>query len=298
MLERPRWFGTGTARPSHGSAGLGTNGLSWPRSAWALARYIGQRPTISCWQRAAITSGHGPARRYRTRRRPRTRRRGIRRCRSRPCRRRLGARRNWRPSCWCCRSRGCGCRGRRSRFRSSRHTDRRRSRRLRNNLRNAGGGARGNCGVGSRSRGLSHWRGGRNWCRSSRLHGCGSGCARLRGHSRGGRPHPSGLCRSFLCFLLRLRGRFRLSFGFRDSLNCLANFLGYVDGNRARVRFFLGDTKTRQKVNDRFGLDLQFTGQFVDSDLIRVGHSSFALLRLCFFSFLDFTLVFGRRWYN
>jgi len=29
----------------------------------------------------------------------------------------------------------------------------------------------------------------------------------------------------------------------------------------------------RQQVNDGFGLDLEFAGQFVDSDLIYVGHA-------------------------
>ncbi len=38
------------------------------------------------------------------------------------------------------------------------------------------------------------------------------------------------------------------------------------------MRLLFGDTKPGQKIDDRLGLDLEFAGQFVNSDLICVGH--------------------------
>jgi hypothetical protein len=100
-------------------------------------------------------------------------------------------------------------------------------------------------------------------CRSSRYARSSRFCCR-RSHARlwrrcgCGRSHSRsfrcGFLRLFLCF----GSRFRLSFGFCDSLNLLSYFIGDVDGNRARVRLFFGNTKAGQKVNDGFGLDLQF----------------------------------------
>jgi hypothetical protein len=43
-----------------------------------------------------------------------------------------------------------------------------------------------------------------------------------------------------------------------------------IDG--AGVRFLFGNASLRQIVDDRFGFDLKVTGQFVDSDLVRVRH--------------------------
>ena len=41
------------------------------------------------------------------------------------------------------------------------------------------------------------------------------------------------------------------------------------------MRFLFRYAESGQKINDGFGLDLQLAGQLVDSDLIRVAHSSF-----------------------
>jgi hypothetical protein len=42
--------------------------------------------------------------------------------------------------------------------------------------------------------------------------------------------------------------------------------------NRAGVRFFLGDASFGQIVDDRLCLDLKFTSQLIDTDLIRICH--------------------------
>ena len=39
------------------------------------------------------------------------------------------------------------------------------------------------------------------------------------------------------------------------------------------MRLFFGNPICGQKVNDGLGLDLEFAGQLVDSDLICVGHA-------------------------
>jgi hypothetical protein len=45
---------------------------------------------------------------------------------------------------------------------------------------------------------------------------------------------------------------------------------------------FFGDAVARQKVNDCFSLDLEFTGQLVDSYLIRVYRHAFLRFSLVF----------------
>jgi hypothetical protein len=40
------------------------------------------------------------------------------------------------------------------------------------------------------------------------------------------------------------------------------------------MRLLLGDSRFRQVINDRLGLDLQLSGQFIDSDLFDFAHSS------------------------
>jgi len=62
-------------------------------------------------------------------------------------------------------------------------------------------------------------------------------------------------------------------FFFSHALNLFANLLRNILGNGARVRLFFRYAIPRQQVNDGFRLDLQFAGQFVDSDLIYVGHA-------------------------
>lgn len=47
----------------------------------------------------------------------------------------------------------------------------------------------------------------------------------------------------------------------------MTNSFGNFDGDRTGMSLFLGDPKTRQKVNDCFGLHLEFTGEFINADL-------------------------------
>jgi hypothetical protein len=64
-----------------------------------------------------------------------------------------------------------------------------------------------------------------------------------------------------------------LRFFFGDSLNLFAHLFRDIRGDRARVRLLLRDAIPGQQVNDGFGLDFEFAGQFVNSDLIYVGHA-------------------------
>jgi hypothetical protein len=94
---------------------------------------------------------------------------------------------------------------------------------------------------------------------------------RRRSHRR--RSHPRGFRRGILCFFLRFGSRFRLRFLFGGSLDFFAHLLRDIGRNRARVRLLFRDAIAGQQVNNGFGLDLEFSGQFVDSDLIYVGHA-------------------------
>jgi hypothetical protein len=150
-----------------------------------------------------------------------------------------------------------------------------------------------------------------NWCRSRRLRSSrGRGCrcfvrnrlrhgrnrsrrrtrfhyhrchTRLWWRSRCSRPHPRGFRRRFLRFFVRFGSRFRLCFFFGGALNLFAHFFRDVRGDRARVRLLFRDAIPRQQVNDGFRLDLEFAGQFVNSDLIYVGHALRSELRLRLF---------------
>jgi hypothetical protein len=93
--------------------------------------------------------------------------------------------------------------------------------------------------------------------------------------SRRSRPHPRGLRSRVLRFFFRLGNRFYLRFGFSGSLKIFAHLLSDVSGDRARVRLLFRDAVPGQQVNDGFGLDLEFAGQLVDSDLVCVCHASF-----------------------
>ena len=76
------------------------------------------------------------------------------------------------------------------------------------------------------------------------------------------------------------RGFFGGAFGFRGAfgvgyaLEVLLNFFGDIGGNGAGVRFLFGNAESGQKVNDGFGLDLEFAREFIDADLICVAHAS------------------------
>ena len=111
---------------------------------------------------------------------------------------------------------------------------------------------------------------------------------------RRGRFHPRGFRCRFLSLFLCLGSSFRLSLGIRDSVNLLAHFLRDIRRNRTGVRFLFRDTKSGQKINNGFGLDLQLAGQFVDSDLICVAHALRSLLRLGLFRMARFTFILCR----
>jgi hypothetical protein len=70
----------------------------------------------------------------------------------------------------------------------------------------------------------------------------------------------------------------------------LARELSMLDIDRTRVRLFLHDADLGQVIDQHLGLDLKFSRQFVDSDLICVCHqplfceSLSPLLGLCYFS--------------
>jgi len=74
----------------------------------------------------------------------------------------------------------------------------------------------------------------------------------------------------FLRRTLGVRGGFRI----RYTLQMFANFFCNFDGDRTGMRFLFRYAVTRQKVNDSFRLNLEFTGQFVDADLRCVAHAA------------------------
>jgi hypothetical protein len=56
-----------------------------------------------------------------------------------------------------------------------------------------------------------------------------------------------------------------------------AEFFGDFYGDGTGVRLLLGDAVARQKIDDGFCLDLELTGQLIDSYLICVGHAIFRI---------------------
>ena len=62
----------------------------------------------------------------------------------------------------------------------------------------------------------------------------------------------------------------------------LAHELGMSHINRARMRLLLCDADLRQKLDQDLGLDLEFSCQFIDADLIGICHSPLSFrLRSC-----------------
>jgi len=53
----------------------------------------------------------------------------------------------------------------------------------------------------------------------------------------------------------------------------LAHKFGVFEIERARMRFLLGYADLGQILDQELGLDLEFSRQFIDSDLIRVRHA-------------------------
>ena len=224
--------------------------LSWPRDA-ARTR---SRGWISLSRRRSASGA-------RTGRRRTYGNAGSRRCAERPsgsrCLRGGGSARRrcgWsRCGCWClrcrgmrrCRSAGCARTSGNRRFRGCWH-----------------GADSGRC---SRPR----WGG---WNSSGGNRGCGlcSGRRRRNGRSRTG-------C-NFCCRLLRSGGLGKfLGFGrfFRcgQTAKMLSNALGVHQVNRAGVRLLFGDASFWEVLDQDFRLDLEFSSQFVNSDLIGICHS-------------------------
>ena len=263
---------------------LWTHRLPWTRAAWArFPACVGERSAVTCGQRTAISRRQWARRSawfwrsagsclstgtssstWRGSRGTHRRRLCTGWCsRSRSCSRSCRDGRRWRSSRrrWTNRSCRMRSRCRRSRLGARRHYSRRRSRRL------GRGCNRRWCCWSTR---LCH---GHSWnCGRARFHCCWRH-SRLRWCHRRGRSHARGLRSRFLRFLFRFGSRFRLRFLFGGSLNLLAHFLSDVRGDRARVRLLFRDAIPGQQVNDGLGLDLEFAGKFVDSDLIYVSHA-------------------------
>jgi hypothetical protein len=97
-------------------------------------------------------------------------------------------------------------------------------------------------------------------------------CGRWSNRSRGGRRWTTRgrlRCRFFGGAL-----GFRGAFGVCYTLQVLLNFFGDIGGNRTGVSLLFLDSKTGQKVNDGFRLDLEFARELIDADLICVAHAS------------------------
>jgi hypothetical protein len=71
--------------------------------------------------------------------------------------------------------------------------------------------------------------------------------------SRYRRPALRGFRRCFFRGALRLCGGFGVGYTLQMPLHLLCD----ISRNRTRVRLLFGNAKTRQKVNDSFGLDLE-----------------------------------------
>jgi hypothetical protein len=145
-------------------------------------------------------------------------------------------------------------------------------------------------------RGLYRWNGRRlrnrnGWSRRRRL--CFDGAGRRRGraarhgNNRSGRRwnrgrrrrrsygsgfHTGRSCGCFLRRFIRYGLLFRSRFRIRERTKMLAHLDRGLYFDRTGMRFFLGNAGLGQIVDDGLGLYLQLASQFVDSDLIRIGH--------------------------
>ena len=186
-------------------------------------------------------------RRRHDRRRLRSRRRLLRRCRgSWRTHRRLGHHRGWRWSSL--RGLHRGNDRRLGNYRSCR------SRRYRLGLNGA---------WRRRRRPARHGHHGRGWRRDhlgGRRRSCRSG---LQARRTGGR---------FLCRFIRNRLLFGCYFGVGQRAKMIAHSYRGLYFNRARMGLFLGNAGLGQIVNDGLCLDLELASQFVNSDLVRICH--------------------------
>ena len=136
----------------------------------------------------------------------------------------------------------------------------------------------------SRSRrcGFSFDRACRRRCRTARFGDSRSGWMRNRWRSRrrsdcgGLHASRSGGC-FFRCFI-RYCFLFGRCFLFGECAKVIAHFYRGFYLNRAGMRLLLGDAGFGQIVNDDLCLDLELASQFVDSDLVRIGHCPPGLL--------------------
>jgi len=67
---------------------------------------------------------------------------------------------------------------------------------------------------------------------------------------------------------------FRSGFGVRHALQMILHLLGDIGRDGTGVGFLFSYAKTWQKVNDRLRLDLEFTRELIDADLVYVAHAS------------------------
>jgi len=128
-----------------------------------------------------------------------------------------------------------------------------------------------NGGASSGSSRLRGW-----YTRRSRLARRRSRSARLCRGGRCGCFHASSLHGSFPGSFFRggssLLGSFRSNLGRSELLKVFANLFRGFDVNRTGVRLLFGDAYLRQVIEDYPGLDLEFAGQFVNADLVRIRH--------------------------
>jgi len=89
-------------------------------------------------------------------------------------------------------------------------------------------------------------------------------CRRRRG------PPRSGLGSRFFRGAFSFRG----GLGVSDTFQMVLNFFRDIGGNGAGVGLLFGNTKSGQKVNNGFRLDLEFARELIDADLICVAHAS------------------------
>ena len=84
------------------------------------------------------------------------------------------------------------------------------------------------------------------------------------------RLHAGGLGCRFPSKLLGRGCRLGGGVGVGLASNGTPNVFGHIHRNRTGVGLLFRDSEARQKVDDGLGLDFQFAGQLIDSDLIRV----------------------------
>lgn len=125
-------------------------------------------------------------------------------------------------------------------------------------------------GYGLRFHGARSRRSGADWFSNNRNQEWGyHGRRRWSCHSR---LHARGSGRRIFRRLIRYRLVLGLRLGLSDRAKMLAHLYRGFHFNRTGMRFLLGDSSFGQIVNDGLCLNLEFASQFVDSDLIRIGH--------------------------